>query len=121
MPVRSIIVYAILALVGVLGAVSDLILNQWARTGRVAWLLAAYGAWVGVATLLGLILRLNYFSFSGAVVLFLLANTAGAIVIDRQFLGRRLGVWEWAGIGLAVIAMTMMEIGRGGAHSIQVE
>ena len=114
---RVILVYVTLAAVGILGAISDAVLNQWARTGRVSWLLAAYGCWIGVATLLGLILRWQYFSFSAAVVLFLVANSAGALLIDRHFFGRKLGSWEWAGIILAVLAMSMMEIGRSGSHA----
>jgi hypothetical protein len=99
--------------VGFLGAVSDAVLNQWARTNKLPWLLAAYGAWLAVATLLGLILRWQYFTFSSAVILFLLVNTAGAIVLDRQLFSGRISPWEWIGIALAVAAMCCIEIGRG--------
>ena len=37
-----VLVYSVLIAVGTLGAISDAILNQWARTGRISWLLMAY-------------------------------------------------------------------------------
>ena len=60
-------VYAVLVFAGLLGAASDAVLNQWAKTGRLAWLLGAYVLWLVVATLLGLILRWGYFGFGAAV------------------------------------------------------
>jgi hypothetical protein len=109
---RTMGVYGLLALVGLLGAVSDAVLNQWAKTSRLSWLLAAYGCWIGVATVLGLLLKQQHFSFSGAVVVFLLANTAFAILLDYLWFAGRLGTWEWAGIACAVLAMCLLEIGR---------
>ena len=49
----------VLVVAGFLGAVTDAVLNPWARTNRLPW-------------------RWQYFSFSEAVVLFLLVNSAGA-------------------------------------------
>ena len=105
-------VYAVLILAGLLGAASDAVLNQWARTGRVAWLLAAYLSWLVVATLLGLILRWGYFGFGAAVVLFLLVNSVGALILDRTLFSGKLSVWGWVGVGLAVAAIVCMELGR---------
>jgi hypothetical protein len=114
---RTAVVYGFLFGIGVLGALSDVVLNQWARTNRWPWLLAAYFSWGMVATLLGLILRWQYFSFSGAVVLFLLVNSAGAILLDYQLLGRRLTTWECVGIAFAIVAMCCIEMGRADSHA----
>ncbi len=114
---RTVMVYGVLLVVGILGAISDGILNQWARTNKLSWLLAAYLAWLGVATLLGLILKWQYFSFGGATVLFLLVNSAGAIFLDYQLFGGKLTAWEWLGIFLAVVAMCCIETGRAQSHA----
>lgn len=105
-------VYAILILGGTLGAASDAVLNQWARTGKLGWLLAAYGSWLIVATLLGLVLRWGYFEFGAGIVLFLMVNSAGALVFDRLLFGGRLSAWGWVGVGLAVAAIACIELGR---------
>lgn len=105
-------VYGVLVAVGVLGAISDAVLNQWAKTGRLSWLLAAYASWLVVATLLGIILRWGYFSFGTAVVLFLLVNSVGALALDYLLFSGRPTAWGWVGMGLAVAALVCIELGR---------
>lgn len=105
-------VYALLIGAGLLGAGSDALLNQWAKTGRLAWLLAAYLAWLIVATMLGLILRWGYFGFGAAVVLFLLVNSLAALILDRTLFDGRLSWWGWIGVGLAIAAIVCIELGR---------
>ena len=105
-------VYAVLVAVGILGAISDAILNQWARTGRTPWLILAYVSWIIVATLLGYILRLNYFTFGAAVVLFLMVNSVAALVLDHALFAGRLTLRGWLGIGLAVAAIICIESSR---------
>ena len=106
------VIYLVLIAAGLLGAVSDVILNQWARTGRSAWLVAAWIAWIVVATLLGIILRNGYFGFGAAVVLFLLVNSGGALLLDRILFSGKLTPLGWAGVGLALAAIACIEIGR---------
>ena len=105
-------VYALVFAVGVMGAFSDAILNQWARTGRLPWLLASYAAWILVATALGVILRWGYFSFGTAVVLFLMVNSVAALLLDRTMFGGRLTPRGWLGIALAVAAIICIESSR---------
>jgi hypothetical protein len=107
-----VLVYVVLIGVGLLGAISDAILNQWAKTGQVSWLLASYAAWILVATLLGYILRLNYFTFGAAVVLFLLVNSVAALVLDHTLFAGRLTFRGWLGIGFAVLAIVCIESSR---------
>jgi hypothetical protein len=107
-------VYSVVLLLGILGAISDLILNCWAKNQRLSWLLAAYGAWLVVATLLGILLRWGYFNFGSAVVLFVLVNCAVVLLIDYKYFLTRLSVWSCAGIVLAIAAVVCMEIGRSG-------
>ncbi len=105
-------VYGVLIAVGALGAASDAALNQWAKTGRVSWLLTAYASWLVVATLLGVILRWGYFGFGAAVVLFLLVNCVGALALDYLLFSGRLTAWGWAGVGFAAAAIVCIELGR---------
>ena len=105
-------VYALLVAVGVMGALSDAILNQWARTGRLPWLLASYAAWILVATALGLILRWGYFTFGAAVVLFLMVNSVAALLLDRIMFSGRLTGRGWLGIVLAIAAIICIESSR---------
>jgi hypothetical protein len=108
----TITIYGTLAGAGILGAISDAVLNQWALSHRVAWLMGAYFLWCVVATLFGFILQREYFSFSAAVILFLVVNSAVAVVLDYVVFSVRLTAWHWAGIALAVLALCCIEIGR---------
>lgn len=112
MPSNRAAIYVIVVLAGLLGAVSDVVLNQWARTGKTGWLIAAYACWLIVATVVGLILRADYFGFGAAIVLFLLVNSMGALILDRALYGSRLSGLSSLGIVLAIIAMICIEMGR---------
>ena len=109
---NRVLVYTVLVVVGTLGAISDAILNQWARTSRTSWLVLAYVSWIVVATLLGYILRLNYFTFGAAVVLFLMVNSVAALILDYALFSGRLTPGGWIGIGLAVAAIICIESSR---------
>ena len=111
-PPSRVVVYAALIVVGLMGAICVAILNQWARTERTPWLLAAYLSWILVATMLGYILRYNYFTFGAAVVLFLMVNSVAALAIDRALFGGRLTLRGWLGVGLAAAAIICIESSR---------
>ena len=109
---NRLVIYGVLVLAGLLGAASDAVLNQWARTDRGGWLLGGYALWLVVATLLAFILRSGYFGFGAAVVLFLMVNSVAALAVDRVLFHARLSAWGWVGITLAVAAMVCIELGR---------
>lgn len=109
---NRLIVYGVLIAVGLLGAASDAVLNQWAKTGRWTWLVLAYASWLLVATLLGLILRWGYFSFGVAVVLFLMVNSLGALVLDYVLESTRPNGWTIVGLVFAMLALFSIEMGR---------
>ncbi len=109
---NRLVVYALLALVGLLGAASDAVVNQWARTGRAGWLVASWVAWSVVATLVGLVLKQGYFGFGAGIVLFLLVNSGGALILDRALFHGRVSGVQWVGVALALAAMACIEVGR---------
>lgn len=106
------LVYALIFVVGLLGAGSDAVLNQWAKSGHWTWLVTAYVMWLVVATLLGLIFRSGYFGFGAAVLLFLLANSVGALALDFLLFAGKLTPLGWFGIVLALLAIVCIEAGR---------
>jgi hypothetical protein len=105
-------VYGLLVAIGVAGAIGDATLNHWARSNRPAWLVASYLIWIGVATLFGLVLKWDRFSFGAAVMLSLLVHSVFAVGIDRVYFGGRLGGWQAAGLACACAAVLFIEDGR---------
>lgn len=101
-------------LVGVVGAVADVVLSYWSYTGRLQW-------WVGGAVLylifmtgLGLIIRHGVtigYSMAVAVVIVLLVNIALVAAWDA-YSGGSISALQWLGIALAAGAMTCLELGR---------
>lgn len=107
--------YAAMAGLGLLGAISDATLNQWAQSNRGAWLVLSYGLWIAVATLFGLILRAEHLSFGTAVIVFLTVNSAFALALDILVFGGSLNARQGLGVLMAVGAMAMLELGRSGS------
>ncbi len=109
---RTIGVYTLLALSGVLGAGGDALLNQWVRTSRILWLLPALSLWIVACSLFVLLLKLNYFDFSAAVLLALLIHSLLAVFIDRLWFGGRVTNAQWVGFLFAFAALVLIETGR---------
>lgn len=104
--------YGLLLGVGLLGALSDAVLNQWAKVGGIGWLVASYAAWCVVATVLGFMFRAKHFSFGTATVIFLLANVVFAVLVDYVVFKGKITKWQWVGIALAAIALVVLELGK---------
>jgi hypothetical protein len=111
------LLYASIVGLGVLGAISDATLNEWAQSHRGAWLVLSYALWIAVATLFGFLLRSEHLSFGVLVVLFLLANSAIAVVLDRVVFGGSIRPGQWAGLAFALLAVVCIEYGRAGSSS----
>lgn len=109
---RVLSVYGVLVLVGLVGAIGDATVNQWARTSRTWWWVLSCVIWILAATLFGYVLRWRYFTFSIAVVLALLVHSAMVIFLDRMYYGVRLAAIQWVGIICAIAAFCLLEIGR---------
>ena len=104
--------YVAMAGLGLLGAISDATLNQWAESNRTSWLLVSYGLWIAVATVFGFILRADQLSFGIAVIVFLTMNCAAALALDVAVFGGTITGKQWVGVALALGAVTMFELGR---------
>lgn len=102
---------------GLLGAISDATLNQWAESHRNVWLVVSYALWLAVATLFGLILRVEHLSFGVAVVIFLTVNCGFALALDVAVFEGSITQKQWAGVALALAAVCLIEFGRAPASS----
>jgi multidrug transporter EmrE-like cation transporter len=109
---KTVGVYVLLALAGALGAVGDALLNQWVRTSRISWLIPALSLWIIACFLFVLLLKLEYFGFSGAVLLALLIHSILAVFLDRLWFNGRVTPAQWMGFLFAFAAIVLIEIGR---------
>jgi drug/metabolite transporter (DMT)-like permease len=110
--IRSLGFFALLMLAGIIGAFGDAALNHWAKSDRSQWLWISYAIWIGVATLFGLLLRCQRYSFSGAVAVALLVHMAAASIIDYIWTGRQFSAWEWLGLLGAGLTIAAFEVGN---------
>lgn len=110
-------VYGLLIIVGIVGAIGDIAINQWAKSHRFEWWLASCAIWIGVATLFGVLLRWQYFTFGVAVVLALLVHSALALIWDAAWERTKLSPLQWLGVFCALLAFCLIEIGKGPTQS----
>lgn len=103
-------IYALLVMVGIVGAIGDGFFNEWAKRGGVQWLLAGYGMWMIMATIFALILKKEL--MGPAVILLLLSNVVFVLLISRYRFAEQLSPMQWSGIACAILALLLMEMGR---------
>lgn len=106
------LIYIVLFLVGILGAIGDIAVNQWAKNFKWQWWIVASIIWIGAATLFGLLLHWNYFGFGVAVVLALLIHSICVLVWDHLWEKVTLTPLQWIGVALAIAALCCIELGR---------
>lgn len=105
-------VYGLLIIVGLVGALGDIAINQWAKSHSFEWWAASCGIWIGAATLFGLLLRWQYFEFGIAVVLALLVHSGVVLVWDAVWERANLSPLQWVGVLCALMAFCFIEIGK---------
>jgi drug/metabolite transporter (DMT)-like permease len=97
---------------GATGAVGDALLNHWAKSHRVLWLVVALSLWLVAAVSWAWLLKSERFSFSAAVILSFMVHSSLAVIFDRVYFGGRLSIWQWAGFVCALVAIILID--RGG-------
>lgn len=105
-------VYSLLVVVGFVGAIGDIAVNQWAKSHRVEWWLASCAIWIGAASLFGILLRWQHFSFGITVVLALLVHSGIVLVWDAIWERARLSPLQWLGVFCALLAVCLVEVGK---------
>lgn len=107
-------VVAIFAFVGVIGAVADIVLSYWSYTYRLQWWLGGAAMYLIFMTGLGLVIRrgmTNGYSLAVGVVIVLVINIAVVTAWD-VYNGTSLSVLQWFGIALSIGAIACLELGR---------
>ena len=107
--------WILVALTGLLGALADVVINQWSRTLFSYWYFMSAGLYVVFMTGFGLSMRFGEahgYSLTIVVLVVLLANIAGVALWDLVVGGSRFTPLQWLGVSLAVAAMLCFELGR---------
>lgn len=110
--IKAALPYAILFAVGVTGAFGDILINRWAKSNGIGWLISSYVMWIVSVTLLGYFLRWERFTFSAAIFIAFVVHAMIAVVFDLLYFGGRLSKTEWIGIVFAAVALFLLEVGR---------
>ena len=106
------LVYTTLLIVGIGGVAGGILVYRWAQTNRLDWWLWSVVAWILLATLFGVLLRWEYFTFGTAVVLALLIHSVSALIFDRFFNGVKLTNISLVGVIFALFALVLIDMGR---------
>lgn len=105
-------VYALLLLSGLFGAIGELGLYKWAKTDSIAWIVGAFVSWAISLGLFGLLLRMDQRSLS---VLFVLSAAVHIIIVvgwDRVCEASRLSTWEGLGVVFGIVAILLIQLGE---------
>jgi hypothetical protein len=106
------VVYALLIWIGITGGIGDILLYKWAKAAHFGWLLAAYAVWAICIASLGLLFKLNHFSFGAAVVLATVIHLAIGVCWSLLMTGAKVTTLEIIGLIFAAIAVVLLEMGR---------
>ena len=109
---NPIIVYLILGVSGITGALGDIWIYNWAKTGKWHWLVLASIVWVASLVSFGLLLKWDARAFSAAFMLCSIIHIVMVICADIFYFGGRINRLEAVGMIVAIIAVILMEIGR---------
>jgi len=106
------LVYALLVMIGITSGVGDILLYKWAKASHAGWLLAAYAVWSISIASLGLLFKLDHFSFGAAVVLATVIHLVISVFWSLLITSARVTALEALGLIFAAIAIVLLEVGR---------
>lgn len=104
--------YGLLLAIGISGGLGDIWIYKWSKSGDFRWLLIASIVWLMSLMLFAILLKWDNRSFSAAFILSSISHVVLVLICDLIYFGGRLSRLEWAGIGLSVIAIGLLELGR---------
>ncbi len=104
--------YGLLLVIGISGGLGDIWIYKWAKSGEFGWFLIASVVWLLSLILFAFLLKWDNRSFSAAFILSSISHVVLVLVCDLMYFGGRLSRLEWAGIGMAVVAICLLELGR---------
>ena len=99
----------LIVVTAVFGAAGDMLVNQWIKTNDLRWLAGSFPFWMATATAFGFVLRQQHFSFGIALIVILLVHSGLVLGWDVLIEGASISPKRWAGVTLALVALTLME------------
>jgi hypothetical protein len=109
------IFWILITCVGLIGAISDIVLNQWSKSLFIGWWAGAAVLFLAFMTAFGLSMRFGLsqgYSLTMVVVVVLVANIAGVAIWEIFALESRFSSIQWLGIAFAVSAIIFFELGK---------
>lgn len=106
------LVYGLLILIGITSGVGDILLYKWAKASHVGWMLMAYLVWSISIASLGMLFKLDHFSFGAAVMLATVIHLAIGVCWSLLMTNAKVSTLEIAGLIFAAIAVFLLEAGR---------
>lgn len=103
-------IYILGGLAGIVGAIADGFLNQWAKNGGIAWLSIGYVLSFVMVTIFVYMLKREALGMS--LLIFILCNALAGLFISRVFFGERLAPVQWLGVAFAVFALVLLDKGK---------
>ncbi|MBP6824393.1 MAG: hypothetical protein KA368_22805 [Acidobacteria bacterium] len=110
----TILTYLLLVLIGLTSSVGEILLYKGVKSANSFGLLAAAALWFVSLMLLGLLFKMEHFSFGAVVVLATIIHLTVAVLWGLFFAGNRVSLLELTGLILAVVAVIFLEAGRPG-------
>ncbi|MFO0878149.1 MAG: hypothetical protein U0840_12435 [Gemmataceae bacterium] len=106
------LVYGLLILIGITGALGDIWVYAWFRTGQLLWLILASTACLASLFLFGLLLWWDIRTFSAVFILSSVLHSVAVLWCDWAYFGGRPNRLEWFGIILSFVVVLLLELGR---------
>lgn len=106
------VVYGLLLAAGVTGGLGDLWIYHWATSGKAWWLMTSCVVWLASLLCFGLILRWDTRAFGAAFMLTSVFHIVLVVACDRLYYGGRVSTLEWVGMGFALVAVVLLELGK---------
>ncbi|MBX4189433.1 hypothetical protein KW785_02455 [Candidatus Parcubacteria bacterium] len=111
---REAMFWAFIVVVGIIGAIADIVLGKWSETNQPLWWIAGAVGFLVFMTGLGLIIRQGVstgYTLTIALVVVILCDVL-FVALWEAYKGIRLTPTQWSGLVLAVGAIVCLELGR---------
>lgn len=105
-------IYALLFLSGLSGAIGDIGLYKWAKNDSVGWLVVAVVSWSLSLGAFGLLLRIEQRSLTVLFVLSAAVHILTVVACDRISVTSSLSRTEWLGVLLGIAAILVIQLGQ---------
>ena len=110
------LLYGMLFAIGVTGALGDIWIYEWSKTGKPSRLLLASAVWLLSLLLFGFYLKWDIRPFGAAFMLSAVLHILMVAAWDVVYYRSALTPLEWTGMAFGLLAVVFLEIGRDPAN-----